>query len=424
MARIDSAYDYFLTTYGENMGGRYDSHKKSELRDTYNSILKSNKKSPLYKITQTGDVTKFAIDIKEHANSLSRSINELGKDQNISTLLDRRVATSSNESAVEAKYVGEQYGEAAPEFEITIDKLATPQVNTGRYLNALDLAFEEGQYSFDVNTIAGAFEFQCSVASTDTNYIIQQKIMRLFNTSDIGLGAQMVTNERNQTALSVYSKATGLGENETSLFAISSNTSYRELSMLGIGEVTEPATNSNFKLNGTEHSSMSNSFTINKSFELTIKSVTEGAVRVGYKNDTDAIADGVNRLLQSYNGMVDVGIEYSNIHGNTKLYKDVTSIGRGMGTSLAGIGISEDADGHLILDKEVLSRAIDSDKQSETFGVLDKFKGAVATKARNISINPMNYVNKIVVEYKNPDNEFAYPYAPSAYAGMLVDAQL
>ena len=406
------------------MGGRYDSHKKSELRDTYNSILKSNKKSPLYKMTQTGDVTKFAIDIKEHANSLSRSINELGKDQNISTLLDRRVATSSNEAAVEAKYVGEQYGEAAPEFEITIDKLATPQVNTGRYLNALDLDFEEGQYSFDVNTRAGAFEFQFSVASTDTNYSIQQKIMRLFNTSDIGLGAQMVTNERNQTALSVYSKATGLGENETSLFAISSNTSYRELSMLGIGEVTEPATNSNFKLNGTEHSSMSNSFTINKSFELTIKSVTEGAVRVGYKNDTDAIADGVNRLLQSYNGMVDVGIEYSNIHGNTKLYKDVTSIGRGMGTSLAGIGISEDADGHLILDKEVLSRAIDSDKQSETFGVLDKFKGAVATKARNISINPMNYVNKIVVEYKNPDNEFAYPYAPSAYAGMLVDAQL
>ena len=69
MSRIDTAYNYFMTTYGNNIGNRYESHKKSELRDTYNKIVKANKDSPLYKIKDTEDMGQFAIDIKEHANA-------------------------------------------------------------------------------------------------------------------------------------------------------------------------------------------------------------------------------------------------------------------------------------------------------------------------------------------------------------------
>lgn len=65
MAKIDSAYSYYLNTYGSSAVSRYDTHKKSELRNTYNRIVKLNKESPLYKISSSGDVKKFAIDIKE-----------------------------------------------------------------------------------------------------------------------------------------------------------------------------------------------------------------------------------------------------------------------------------------------------------------------------------------------------------------------
>ena len=424
MARIDSAYDYFLTTYGDNLGVRYDSHKKSELRDTYNSILKANKKNPLYKIAQTGDLTKFAIDIKENANTLSHSINELGREQDVASLLNKRVATSSDEDYVSATYVGDQEKDAAPAFDIAVERLATPQVNTGRFLNAMERDFEEGQYSFDVETKNGAYEFQYVVGSNDTNYTIQQKIMRLFNTSDVGLKASLITNNSGQTALSVESKATGLAENEEQIFKISSNTSYRELMTLGIGTISEPAANSKFTLNGNEHSSMSNTFTINKSFELNIKKPTTGAVHIGYKKDVDAMADGISQLLDAYNGMVDVGLKYNEAHANSKLFNEVASVARGMSTSLAAVGVTEDGTGHLVLDKDVLADVINSDNQESAFATLDKFKETVSAQAHKISINPMNYVNKIVVEYKNPDNEFAYPYAPSAYAGMLVDASL
>ena len=39
MAAIDSAYQYYLSTYGNSTVSRYDTHKKSQLRDTYNKIF-------------------------------------------------------------------------------------------------------------------------------------------------------------------------------------------------------------------------------------------------------------------------------------------------------------------------------------------------------------------------------------------------
>ena len=43
MAAIDSAYQYYLSTYGNSTVSRYDTHKKSQLRDTYNKIVKTEK---------------------------------------------------------------------------------------------------------------------------------------------------------------------------------------------------------------------------------------------------------------------------------------------------------------------------------------------------------------------------------------------
>ena len=43
MAAIDSAYQYYLSTYGNSTVSRYDTHKKSQLRDTYNKIVKQIK---------------------------------------------------------------------------------------------------------------------------------------------------------------------------------------------------------------------------------------------------------------------------------------------------------------------------------------------------------------------------------------------
>ena len=64
-------YNYYLSTYYPSAGNsRFDSHKKSELKNVYSRIVNSSKDAPLYKIPSGSEVTKFAIDLKENARAI------------------------------------------------------------------------------------------------------------------------------------------------------------------------------------------------------------------------------------------------------------------------------------------------------------------------------------------------------------------
>ena len=299
MSRIDTAYNYFMTTYGDNIGSRYESHKKSELRDTYNKIVKANKESPLYKIKDSEDIGQFAIDIKEHANSIALSISNLtANGEDISSVLDKRIANSSQPESVDVVYVGDS-SDDAEDFEIQVNNLAQPQINRGNYLPPDGHSFEEGQYSFDLDIRNHSYEFQFNVNRGETNLSVQDKIIRLLNTSDVGLKASLITNSQKANAIEISSKATGLNDDKDLLFDISSNISWRELNTLGIDNILQKPSNSDFKLNGVSHQSVSNTFTVNKTYELTMKKPSNGPVNIGLMNDTEALSTGVNQLLFS-----------------------------------------------------------------------------------------------------------------------------
>lgn len=90
-AILDNMYNYYLTTYGKSTVSRYDSHKKSELRSVYNNIVKINKESPLYKIKDSADAQKFAIDIKEHARDLKNVIASLSTGDSLAEAFQKKL---------------------------------------------------------------------------------------------------------------------------------------------------------------------------------------------------------------------------------------------------------------------------------------------------------------------------------------------
>ena len=77
MAKIDSAYAYYVSNYAHKEVSRYDSHKKSDLRKVYNKIIKANKESPLYKISNLSEAKKYAIDIKESSKNIQNAVASL-----------------------------------------------------------------------------------------------------------------------------------------------------------------------------------------------------------------------------------------------------------------------------------------------------------------------------------------------------------
>lgn len=88
-----------------------------------------------------------------------------------------------------------------------------------------------------------------------------------------------------------------------------------------------------------------------------------------------------------------------------------------------GMNISED--GTLNVNKEQLKRsALQSDNISETFAYLKNFSTTLLRKSDQVSLNPMDYVDKTMVAYKNPiaSRNYVSPYSTSAYTGMMFNS--
>jgi flagellar hook-associated protein 2 len=434
---LSIAYNQMDAMYGISMGksNRYDSHKKSELRSTYSSIMKSNKDTPLYKIVEGINVRRFAIDVKEQSYAIKNVVASLSQDgEGLESAFDKRIATSDDPAVVTAEYVGHEDTPTNPQtdtFQLEVQQLATPQVNTGHYLRRAGHDFKPGSYSFDLNTDSTSYEFQYNVNEDDTNEDVLNKLRKLINNANIGLQADVLPDARGiNKALQIESRQTGLGEGESSVFQIEptggDKDSQSALRLLGIDNVSSPAENSAFLLNGKEYTSYSNTFTVNNIFSVTLNGVsTPGqAATVGFKPSADAVADNIETLVSAFNGIVNTANRYEGtMEANGRLLQDIASLANGFSSDFEQIGITVQDDNSLSVDRQSLTSAISDGDSSHTFDVLNRFRDALGDKADQASINPMRYVNKIIVAYKhpNPNKNFATPYISSLYSGMLVD---
>ncbi len=430
MAKIDSAYDYYVSTYGNQKASRYDSHKKSDLRKIYNHIVKSNKESPLYKISNVEDAKRYAIDIKENAKSIQNVVASLSdRYGGFSDSFQKKVAISSDENTVEVKYIGDgNEHNPTDEFDIQIHRLAKPQINVGNYLKDDSLFLTPGTYSFDLNTNSSSYELQYNVNPGETNLDVITKLSNLINNSNLGLTAEIRKNDAASSALALTSHQTGLSSEESYLFSIAPGTnpdSIKAMDLLGIHNILSPASNSDFLLNGTPQSSLSNTFTINNAFELTLKQESPNGIpsKIGFKASTDAVADNIQTLVDAYNGMLQTAENY--LHNSTsqanRLLGDMASISRGHKSELESIGLMVADNGSIHIDRDILSDAISPNRADATFQTLTRFKDNVGSKAESAAINPMRYVDKVVVAYKNPGRNFAAPYISSIYSGLMLD---
>lgn len=429
MAAISTAYNYYLSTYAGKSASRYDTHKKSELRSIYNSIVKINKESPLFKLKNDGDVQRFAIDIKEESRNIKNVVASLSdSDGDIAKAFQKKIAFSSQEDIVSAHYIGNtKESEDTKGFEIEVTQLAKPQINIGFYLDKSHLNLRPDTYSFDLQTNSAAYEFQFNVHPTDTNYSVQNKVANLLTNAGVGLNASVMEDEYGKSALSLESVSTGLNEGEENLFSVipqPNHNSATAINILGIDHVSQQPQNSSFYLNGTERSSYTNTFTISNAFELTLHSISEAdnPASIGFKANIDAIADNIQTLVSSYNSMLYTADKYSDSQPQSaKLSHDMSSAAFSLQNNLESLGLLVEENGQISVDKALLEDAVSSGDSKENFSVLNDFKNILHNKATNASLDPMQYVNKIIVTYKNPGKGLVTPYITSVYAGMMLD---
>lgn len=344
-------------------------------------------------------------------------------------LLNKKVAFSSNENILSAQYIGTATDEALiPSYDIEVRSLASPQINLGNFLPADELALSPDTYSFDINTPSMNYEFQYNVAEGDTNKSIQEKLVRLISGADIGILPSVVT-DGDLSALRLESAATGAPVNRDDHFSVSDTHTSKasgSVAYLGIGEITRPASNAELVINGIEKSTASNHFTLEKTYELKLNGIspTEGeTAAIGVKNDTESLKENVNKLIDGYNSFLNAASQHTDTHTRGAiLLREMRNIASVYRDSLNHLGLDIQEDGSFQLNQTAYALTADIGDPKEAFSTMRSFADSLLRKTEQISLNPMHYVEKTIVAYKNPGKNFATPYITSAYSGMMFNS--
>lgn len=427
-AVLNNVYNYYRADLFGRSSSRYDSHDRSDLKKVYKSIVNMSKDEPVFLLKDVKAIEEYSIHMKESAIRFRNSIASLG-GLNESTMFEQRTVYSTDPEVVEATGINISKDDT---LDITVEGLATVQETVGNFIPESELSLSPGAYSFDVMTANSNYELQFNIGDTDTNHSIQSRLSRLINHSNLGLKASVITNEQNESALLIRSNKTGTTTGGQQPFTISDeNTSQRKgiIDYLGIRETGNPAQNARYTVNGKSFQSPSNSFILDGKYSITLKDIggtEDDPIKIGVKPDYESLKDNIISLTGSYNDFLQAAAKYVDQHPRTNLLiGTMKAMSAGYASAFTKAGITQDSSGNLSVDEEKLTTALGSADAEETLGSLKNFMHTTLHKATQIQLNPLDYIDKRIVAYKNPNvSHYANPYVTSAYSGMLFNGYM
>lgn len=427
---ISSAYQYYVSTYASRECGRYDTHKRNELRNVYNSIVRLNKKSPLYKINLTEHVQCLAIDLKENSRAFRNVLLDTAGEEDAAFM--QKAAYSSNEDILEAAYIGDDPSSEAEggAYDIDVIQLATVQVNTGDFVASNRLDLRPDQYSFDLVVGDSSYEFQFKVSENHTNLQIQEKLANLINRSNVGITAKVLKDGNGSSALEITAVQPGFSDYRGYAFKITDDNTSRakgSVELFGLNHISQPATNAQIKVNGLDMTSASNTLSIGRTYSVTLKSLTEpgNPVEIGMKRSVNTVIKNMTRLADSFNSLHALADSSSRENVvSDKLLKDLNYITQRFRNTLDSSGLMVQEDGTLKPDEALIIQAAEDGTMEASSEQITNFRNALLRQMEHISLDPMNYINKKMISYPNPVRPFNNPYQTSIYSGMIFNGYI
>jgi len=172
-----------------------------------------------------------------------------------------------------------------------------------------------------------------------------------------------------------------------------------------------------------EAQSSSNTFILQRNYEITLNGISKNegqTTTIGVKPDTIALQENISNLIGGYNNFIRSMSRYQESQEPSRhIARELNQISDYYREQIRKLGISPNEDGTLSLDGNKLNEAIAHDSSPEAISSLKSFSQSVLRKSDKIALDPINYVNKVIVEYKNPGQKLYSPYVSSAYAGLL-----
>ena len=137
----------------------------------------------------------------------------------------------------------------------------------------------------------------------------------------------------------------------------------------------------------------------------------------------ESLAENINTLVRGYNSFLQAVAKYTGSQPKSnRLLTEMSGTARVYSHDLTSVGLHLNQDGSLTVNNDLLRQAAMSDDAKDTFSTMKGFTNSILRKTNQVSLDPMNYVNNIIVAYKNPGRNYATPYITSAYSGMMFNS--
>ncbi len=422
------AYNHFLSEYTSRLSAHSTAHKQRELKAVYNRILSMTKHSPYYKLDISSHKQSFALGLKDAAMTLSSSLSELA------TTLDTKTAVHTAESSapdfVSASLVSRHAADFTEPVQVQVTSLAQGQINTGQFIPADTEGPHTGAYRFTIQVEENTYEFSYQVSSASTNRELMQKLSDFINKSGIGIHAEVESDSSKMLSRLVLSSLdTGIAEGDELFFTIYDSAVPTEdlpglVRYFGLDRVSQHPSNASFTINGEPNASMHNTVTLNQSLSLAFHKVSGEEITISPGLRSEDTIQRVTHFINSYNNLI--RLASNGPAGNRRSQKLKNELNHIVQTNLDMLnacGIHRNEDWTLELDEEQLLRA-EHDQTLQTW--LEEPDGLIASMQRrttDISINPMEYLDKIIVTYPNlARHGFSNPYMTSIYSGMMFNS--
>ncbi len=417
------AYNYLITSYmnGTSLSSSNKVHKRSELRSIYNTIIKINKNSPLYKVDLTKENQTFAIGIKDLSLQISDTAKSL-YNESPDSVFNSTKAYTEDESSASVHLVTDDKSRFPESFDLKVNSLATNQVNKSLSVFSNATSPTPGNYAFTVTLDETSYSFQYNIKENTTNEDTLTKLSDFINKSGIGLTCSTIKNENNTIQMILESDETGTtGE---PIFTLDDTKSPGNANGLiefyGLNANIKNSQNAQFEINGEPKEALSNQILLNKALEIDFINPSQTPAKIGYLPDSEAILSTIDSFRSQYNKIVDLANAYDSVQGmSQKLLFKLQKTAAPYLNELESCGITFDKSGKIEMDEFLSTQSIESKEINDLFSS-NGYLNRVDKQVSSIIINPMEYVDKTLVTYPNfTKASTSNSYVSSIYSGML-----
>ena len=144
---------------------------------------------------------------------------------------------------------------------------------------------------------------------------------------------------------------------------------------------------------------------------------------ISVKNDVESAGENINKLIEGYNSFLDTASQNADKQARSnRLLREMRGIASIYRDGLGNMGVNISESGALTLNSQAFAQSMETEDVKQTISSVREFADSLFRKTNQISLNPMYYVNRKIVAYKNPGRNFVTPYITSPYSGMMFNS--